>query len=94
MMRMVTKKSLTINCLNEYQILFNSRWPKLKKHLFNIADDPEERTDLQEELPEVLEKMRLKVLDMYGTFVKRDYPDMSNQSDPARFGGNWSPGWC
>ena len=80
--------------MNEYQILFNSRWPKLKKHLFNIADDPEERTDLQEELPEVLEKMRLKVLDMYGTFVKRDYPDISNQSDPARFGGNWSPGWC
>ena len=26
--------------------------------------------------PEMLEKMRLKVLDMYGTFVKRDYPDM------------------
>ena len=44
--------------------------------------------------PEMLEKMRLKVLDMYGTFVKRDYPDISNQSDPARFGGNWSPGWC
>ena len=82
--------------MNEYQILFNSRWrwPKLKKHLFNIADDPEERTDIQEELPEMLEKMRLKVPYMYGTFVKRDYPDMSKKSDPARYGGNWSLGWC
>ena len=42
----------------------------------------------------MLEKMRLKVPYMYGTFVKRDYPDMSKKSDPARYGGNWSLGWC
>ena len=35
----------------------------------------------------MLEKMRLKVLDMYGTFVKRDYPDMYKQSDQQDLGG-------
>ena len=80
--------------LNEYQIMFKKRWPNLKKHLFNISEDPEERNDLQEELPDVMEKMRLKALELYGSFVERDYPDMSSRSDPARWGGNWSPGWC
>ena len=80
--------------LNEYQIMFNRRWPNLKKHLFNIVEDPEERNDLQEALPDVMEKMRLKALELYGSFVERDYPDMSSRSDPARWGGNWSPGWC
>ena len=80
--------------LNEYQLMFIRRWPNLKKHLFKITDDPEERNDLQEELPDVMEEMRLKVLELYGSFVERDYPDMSYKSDPARWGGNWSPGWC
>merc|ERR1712110_865929 len=68
------RRSRTNSDLNEYQVLFNRRWPILKKHLFNIADDPEERNDLQEELPDVLEEMRLKALERYGSFVERDYP--------------------
>ena len=74
--------------------MFIRRWPDLKKHLFKITEDPEERNDLQEELPDVMEEMKLKVLELYGSFVERDYPDMSSKSNPARWGGNWSPGWC
>ena len=77
-----------------FQRIFDRRWPHLKKHLFNIVDDPEERTDLQEEQPELMETMRLRARELYGSMVERDYPPFSKKSNPKNFGGVWSPGWC
>ena len=76
------------------QRLFDRRWPKLKKHLFNVVEDPEERTDLQESRPDLMEELRLRVREYLGSFVARDYPDTDKRGNPRNFGGVWSPGWC
>ena len=74
--------------------VFNSAWPKLKKHLFNVRLDPEERNDLVLSRPDVLEQLREKVVELLKTFVARDYPAPSNKGRPNRFNNVWSPGWC
>ena len=83
-----------LNQSEAFQRIFDRRWPHLKKHLFNIVDDPEERNDLKDEQPELLERMRLKAREFYGSMVERDYPPFSKKSNPRNFGGVWSPGWC
>ena len=83
----------TIN-RNMYQHVFDERWPKLKKHLFNIVEDPEEKIDLKEELPEILEKLRVKAREFYGSFIPRDYPKSSKEGNPKFYDGVWSSGWC
>jgi len=76
------------------QRLFERRWPKLKKHLFNVVEDPEERNDLFDSHPEVVEKLRLRVRELLASFVERDYPDPSPKGRPKHFKNVWSPGWC
>lgn len=79
---------------NPRQRMFDRRWPKLKKHLFNVVEDPEERTDLFDSNPEIVEKLRLRVRELLGSFVERDYPDPSKKGKPKNFRNVWSPGWC
>jgi len=74
--------------------VFNSAWPKLKKHLFNVRLDPEERNDLALSRPDVMEQLREKVVELLKTFVSRDYPAPSNKGRPNHFNNVWSPGWC
>ena len=74
--------------------MFDQKWPKLKKLLFNVVEDPEERTDLFKSNPEIVEKLRLRVRELLGCFVKRDYPDQSKRGNPKNFHNVWSPGWC
>jgi len=76
------------------QRMFDRKWPKLKKHLFNILEDPEERNDLKDSQPEIVEMLRIRVRELLGTFVDRDYPDPSNGGKPKHFHNVWSPGWC
>ena len=73
---------------------FNSAWPKLKKHLFNVRLDPEERNDLVLSRPDIMEQLREKVVELLKTFVSRDYPAPSNKGRPNHFNNVWSPGWC
>merc|ERR1719264_1306170 len=73
---------------------FNSAWPKLKKHLFNVRLDPEERNDLALSRPDIMEQLREKVVELLKTFVSRDYPAPSNKVRPNHFNNVWSPGWC
>ena len=79
---------------NPRQRMFDQKWPKLKKLLFNVVEDPEERTDLFESNPEIVEKLRLRVRELLGSFVERDYPDQSKRGRPKNFHNVWSPGWC
>ena len=76
------------------QRIFDRKWGMLKKHLFNVEEDPEERKDLVESHPEVLEKLRRRAREYLGSFVKRDYPDPSQRGNPHHFANVWSPGWC
>ena len=79
---------------NDYQKIFDQKWARLQKHLFNIDDDPEERVDLQESHPEILEELRIKVRELYGSFVRADFPPADHKGSPRYFKGVWSSGWC
>ena len=94
LMKMFNKGNKDIGKGNMYQYIFDKRWPKLKKHLFNVVEDPEERKDLEEVFPEIFEKLRAKARDFYGSFIPRDYPKFSNKGNPKFYDGVWSSGWC
>ena len=79
---------------NDYQKLFDKKWPSYQKHLFNIDEDPEERLDLQESQPQILEELRRRVRQLYGSFVPADFPAVDHRGSPKHFQGVWSPGWC
>jgi len=79
---------------NDYQSIFDRKWPSLKKHLFNVVHDPEERNDLQTSHPDILEEMRQKAKEFYASFVQRDYPEKSEKGNPKYFDNIWASGWC
>ena len=78
----------------DYQQIFDQRWPDLKKHLFNVVLDPEEKNDLKNSEQGILEDMRKVARHFYGSFVERDYPDKTKRGSPKNFRGVWSSGWC
>ena len=59
-----------------------------------MMDDPEERTDLQDSRPDLVDQLRLKVREYLGSLVARDFPDFDMKGNPKNFYGIWSPGWC
>ena len=77
-----------------FREIFEKQWPGMRKLLFNVVDDPEERIDLQELELEVMEEMRKVVSELYDSFVKRDYPKFSKKGLPKHFNNTWSHGWC
>ena len=79
---------------NEYQKVFDVRWPDLKKHLYNVVEDPEEKNDLKRTHRDIMEQLRQRVREYYGSFVERDYPAEVKRGKPKHFGNVWSSGWC
>ena len=76
------------------QILFDKRWSMLKKYLFNLDIDPEERYDLKKNKRNVVEMLRKKARDLFATIVPADFPDPVFEGKPKYFNNIWSPGWC
>ena len=74
--------------------LFNKAWPRLKKHLFNVRTDPEEKFDLVLSQPAVVEELRARVEELMVGLVERDYPAPDRRGRPTHFSNVWSPGWC
>ena len=62
--------------------------------LFNLREDPEERTDISADNVEIVEKLKARAkehfMNLYPQFTPKDDP----LSNPLRWGGFWSPGWC
>ena len=67
---------------------------RVKKHLFNVAVDPEERIDLKKVKPEILEHLRQKTHELFSTIVNEDFLDPVKNGKPNFFNNPWSPGWC
>ena len=88
------RQNKNISNTNEYQYIFDKQWQNLQKNLFNVEEDPEEKKDLTKKLPKVLEELRQKTREFYGSFIPRDYPSLSQKGDPKNFDGIWSSGWC
>ncbi|KAK7476920.1 hypothetical protein BaRGS_00031859 [Batillaria attramentaria] len=68
--------------------------PNNTNQLFNVKDDPEERRDLTESAPDVLDKMTKRLEEWRATGVPANFPPPDPASDPSHWGGAWSPGWC
>ena len=88
------RQNNNITNANEYQYIFDKQWQNLQKYLFNVEEDPEEKKDLTKKLPKILEELRQKTKEFYGSFTPRDYPSLSQKGDPKNFDGIWSSGWC
>ena len=88
------RQNNNITNTNEPQYIFDKQWQNLQKYLFNVEEDPEEKKDLTKKLPKILEELRQKTREFYGSFTPRDYPSLSQKGDPKNFDGIWSSGQC
>ena len=60
-----------------------------------FLDDPEERINLINELPEIAEELEFLLYEYEQTRVTKFKPlGDPEAADPANFGGFWSPRWC
>ncbi|XP_046580068.1 arylsulfatase B-like [Haliotis rubra] len=65
-----------------------------KLQLFNVMDDPTERHDLASKLPDVVAKLKSRLLEYKKQMVAPNYPATNPNSDPRKYGNTWTPGWC
>ena len=67
---------------------------KRQSLLFHIVDDPYEKHDLSETLPEIVKKLE-SALDKYEKgMIPPDVTDLVPTGNPVHFGNAWSTGWC
>lgn len=62
--------------------------------LFDLEADPTERTDVKDKYPDVYKQMLDRLNFYWKSLVNATYPPPDPDSNPAKFGGVWSPGWC
>jgi len=62
--------------------------------MYDVEADPEERTDLRDELPSVFADLRDRAIRHLANVVEADFPPADFSGHPRNFGGNFSPGWC
>jgi hypothetical protein len=53
-----------------------------------------EKHELSKSRPDVLKKMKKRLEEWRATGVPAFFPKPDPASDPAHWGGAWSPGWC
>ncbi|XP_059170879.1 arylsulfatase B-like [Physella acuta] len=64
--------------------------------LYNIREDPAERTNIAKDYPEITRKM-LRRFQYHNSTKVPAFKNMragDGHSDPGNYGGFWSPGWC
>ncbi|XP_070205918.1 arylsulfatase B-like [Littorina saxatilis] len=59
--------------------------------LFNITADPEERHDLSDSLPEVVQQLLSRLLYYNSTVVPPRFPKEDPNASPGKHGGVWGP---
>ena len=62
--------------------------------LFNVAEDPEERDDLSQSEPEVVERLKGRAIEHFYHLQPRHVPEDNTAGDPVHWGGYYGPGWC
>ncbi|XP_025086916.1 arylsulfatase B-like [Pomacea canaliculata] len=62
--------------------------------LFNIRNDPEERVNLADSEPEMLQFMMARLHKWMVSGVPPQNAPVDPKSDPKNWGGVWTPGWC
>ena len=59
-----------------------------------MAKDPEERHDLSQEKPEVVESLKARAIEHFYQLQPRHVPEDNTAGDPVHWGGYYGPGWC
>ncbi|XP_064099097.1 arylsulfatase B-like [Macrobrachium nipponense] len=75
------------------RILNNYLWSDTKIRLFNVKDDPEERSNLSLKESRRLQKMMIYLSKQLTRLVSSSSHKMIEAS-PVHWGNAWSPGWC
>ena len=83
------KKSFVIPNENNVKI---RTWGNIM--LFNVAEDPEERVDLSQAEPEIVERLKGRAIEHFYHLQPRHVPEDDVAGDPVNWGGYYGPGWC
>ncbi|KAL8587304.1 hypothetical protein ACOMHN_045551 [Nucella lapillus] len=65
-----------------------------KPRLYNLKDDPTEHHDLAERMPDMVEKLKARLAEYKKRYVPPNFPPYDPASNPEKYGGAWTPGWC
>ncbi|KAL8587307.1 hypothetical protein ACOMHN_045554 [Nucella lapillus] len=65
-----------------------------KPRLYNLKDDPTEHHDLAERMPDMVEKLKARLAEYKKRYVPPNFPPYDPASNPQKYGGAWTPGWC
>ena len=85
------KKNKNKRLANNYGVVIKT-WGQ--KVLFNLREDPEERVDISEDNPEVVEMLQVRAEEHFLHLQPQFTPEDKQEGNPARWGGYWGPGWC
>ena len=61
-------------------------------YLYNLTADPTEREDLSAQMPEEVQEMQERLMELLEGLVPADLPDPDPRGDPVD--GVWTTGWC
>ncbi|XP_022103630.1 arylsulfatase B-like isoform X3 [Acanthaster planci] len=67
--------------------------PEQNIWLFNVRDDPNEKSDLSEERQDIVKKLMGRLQDYFSTSVPVLYPDSDSRGNPRRLGVNYWTNW-
>ena len=59
--------------------------------LFNIEDDPNERKNVADQNPEIVKQLKERIEFYNSTHIEQLNPPLDPKSDPAHYGGVWTP---
>lgn len=63
-------------------------------YLFDVKDDPLEKTNLATKLPKITERLKRRFRDLASRMVPADEPPLDLAGSPSFWGGAFTPGWC
>ena len=59
--------------------------------LFNIKEDPNERNNVADQHPDIVKHLKERIEYYNSTHIEQLYPPVDPKSNPANFGGVWTP---
>ncbi|XP_053373795.1 arylsulfatase B-like [Mercenaria mercenaria] len=91
-----------INTSNEsehYSRLVDRDFAKMKgiwsgEGLYNLRDDPTEHYDLTDQHPDIVQSLKARLEEHRQSLVEPKRYPYDPRSDPSKFGGYWTSGWC
>lgn len=78
--------------MTRFQTIANPQ--SFEVRLYNITSDPEERVDLSEDHPDVVETMLKKLAKFDASMIPPNVKDQVDSGNPKHFNGVYTTGWC